>query len=174
MRGRPKRKRFVQFNPEITYFKPAGVPMRDLLEEVLLLDEVEAIRLADLEDLDQEEAAEKMGISRITFLRILHSAHKKIAGSLIYGKAIQMKGGDITMPNLDGTGPTGQGPMTGRGRGRRTWGQNAGRGQGIGGTAECVCPKCSEKVPHQRGVPCINEKCPKCGSAMAGVFCQPK
>lgn len=172
MRGRPKRKRLIGFNPEITYFKPAGVPMRDLLEEVLLLDEVEAIRLADLDDLDQEEAAGKMGISRITFLRILHTAHKKIADSLIYGKAIKMKGGDCIMPNLDGTGPTGQGPMTGRGRGigRR----NVGRGEGWGGTAECVCPKCGEKAPHQRGVPCINEKCPKCGSAMAGVFCQPK
>ena len=172
MRGRPKRKRLIGFNPEITYFKPAGVPMRILAEEVLMLDEVEAIRLADLEDLNQEEAAEKMGISRITFLRILHSAHKKIAGSLIYGKAIKMKGGDIVMPNLDGNGPVGQGPQTGRGRGFA--GRGRGQGQGLGGTEECACPKCGEKVAHQRGVPCIQTKCPKCESSMAGVFCKPR
>lgn len=172
MRGRPKRTRFVQFNPEITYFKPAGIPLRNLSEEVLSLDEVEAIRLADLENLDQEKASKQMNISRVTFLRILHSAHRKIANSLIYGKAIKMKGGDITMPNLNGTGPLGQGPQTGRGRG--VVGRGKGRGQGLGGTAECVCPKCGEKLPHRRGIPCINEECPKCGSAMAGVFCRPQ
>jgi len=169
MRGRPKRKRFIGFNPEITYFKPAGIPLRNMSEEVLALDEVEAIRLADLEDLDQQEAAEKMGISRVTFLRILHSAHKKIASSLIFGKAIKMKGGDYIMPNFDGTGPRGQGPLTGR-RG----GLGRGKGQGLGGTEECVCPKCGEKVSHTRGVPCTQTKCPKCGNPMAGVFCQPK
>ncbi|MGA2667091.1 MAG: DUF134 domain-containing protein [Patescibacteria group bacterium] len=171
MRGRPKRKRLIGFNPEITYFKPAGVPLRNLSEEVLTLDEVEAIRLADLNDLDQEEAAKKMGVSRITFLRIVHAAHRKIAASLIYGKAIKMKGGDYIMPNLDGTGPLGQGPQTGRGMGV---GRGRGRGQGLGGTAECLCPKCSEKVPHQRGVPCIQTKCPKCDCPMAGVFCRPQ
>lgn len=146
--------------------------MRNLTEVILSLDEVEAIRLSDLDDLDQEEAAQKMKISRITYLRILHSAHQKIANSLIYGKAIKMKGGDIVMPNIDGTGPIGQGPKTGRGRGigRR----NVGRGEGWGGSGECVCPKCGEKTPHTRGNPCINSKCPKCESSMAGVFCQSK
>lgn len=169
MMGRPKRKRCIEFNPEITYFKPAGVPLKNLSEEVLTLDEVEAIRLADLENLFQEEAAKKMAISRVTFLRIIDSAHKKIARSLIYGKAIQMKGGDIIMPNLDGTGPTGSGPMTGGGAGR-----GRGRGMGAGGTAECLCPDCGEKVPHTRGVPCTQTKCPKCGSRMAGRFCAPQ
>jgi predicted DNA-binding protein (UPF0251 family) len=171
MRGRPKIKRTVRFFPEITYFKPAGMPLKNLLEEVLALDEVEAIRLADLEDLNQEEAAQKMGISRITFLRILHLAHQKIAKGLIYGKAIKMKGGDYIMPNLDGTGPQGAGPQTGRGMGV---GRGRGRGQGLGGTEECVCPKCGEKVPHRRGVPCVQSKCPKCNCSMAGVFCRPQ
>ena len=169
MRGRPKRKRMIGFNPEITYFKPAGIPMRYLQEEILTLDEVEAIRLADLENLDQAEAAQKMQLSRITFLRILHMAHSKIAKSLIYGKAIRMKGGDYIMPNFDGTGPRGQGPSTGR-----RSGLGRGKGQGLGGTEECVCPKCGEKVPHTRGIPCSQTKCPKCESPMSGVFCQPK
>lgn len=168
MRGRPKIKRTIRFFPEITYFKPAGIPLRNLPEVILSMDEMEAIRLAELEDMDQEEAAKKMNISRITFLRILHSAHKKIAESLIYGKAIRMRGGDYTMPNLDGTGPLGQGPRTGRGRGQRF----VGRGQGLGGTAECVCPKCGEKIPHQRGIPCLQTNCPKCQTPMRGVFCR--
>lgn len=167
MFGRPKRKRMIRFNPEITYFKPAGVPMRGLLEENLTLDEVEAIRLYDLEDLDQEKASGKMQISRITFLRILHSAHKKIASSLIYGKAISLKGGDVIMPNYDGTGPRGQGPMSGR-----QGGLGQGQGQGLGGTRECVCPSCGEKLPHTKGIPCSQTKCPKCGTPMRGEFCK--
>ncbi|MFA4996366.1 MAG: DUF134 domain-containing protein [Patescibacteria group bacterium] len=166
MRGRPKRLRIIGFNPETTYFKPAGVPMRMLEEEILTLDEVEAIRLSDLEDLNQEQAAEKMGISRITYLRILHQAHNKVAKSLILGKAIRMKGGDI-MPNYDGTGPRGQGPLTGR-----KGGLGRGQGQGLGGTNQCVCSKCGETTPHAKGVPCSQTKCPKCGSPMRGDFCK--
>lgn len=171
MRGRPKRKRFVNFVPEITYFKPAGVPLRELQEEILTLDEVEALRLTDIEGLDQETAAKKMNVARITYLNIVHSAHKKVARALIYGKSIQLKGGDIIMPNLDGTGPQGQGPMTGRGMGRGIGrGQNA-PGQRAGGSAECTCPNCSEKAPHVRGIPCTQTKCPKCNTPMRGVFC---
>ena len=166
MRGRRKIKRMIGFLPEITYFKPAGIPLRNLPEVVLTMDEIEAIRLAELEDLDQEEAAKKMKVSRVTFLRILHSAHKKIAESLIYGKAIRMKGGEYIMPNLDGTGPAGQGPRTGRGR------RFVDRGQSLGGTAECVCPKCGGKIPHTRGVPCLQTKCSKCDTPMRGVFCR--
>jgi len=102
MRGRKKNLRKIYFNPEITYFKPAGIPLRNLQEEILTLDEVESIRLSDLAGLDQEEASGKMGISRTTYLRILHSAHQKIAKSLIYGKAIQIRGGENTIfVNMD-------------------------------------------------------------------------
>lgn len=167
MRGRRKILRKIGFYPEITYFKPAGVPLRNLEEVVLPLDEVEAIRLSDLDDLDQIDAAQKMNISRVTFLRILHSAHKKIAESLIYGKAIKMKGGDVIMPNLDGTGPQGQGPKTSQGQG---WGPK--RGQGLGGSEECVCPKCGEVLAHRRGIPCSEVQCPKCQTPMTGKFCK--
>ena len=171
-RGRKKLLRKIYFDPEITYFKPAGIPLRQLQEEVLTLDEVESIRLSDLDELNQEEASLKMGISRITYLRILHSAHGKIAGSLIYGKAIKMKGGDYIMPNLDGTGPVGQNPQTGQGR--KFIGRGKGQGQGLGGTEECVCSKCGEKMPHKRGCPCMQTKCSKCETPMRGVFCRPQ
>lgn len=69
------------------------------------------------------------------------------------------------MPNLDGTGPTGQGPRTGRGRG------NAPRPRGLGGSAECTCSKCGHKEPHKRGVPCTAVKCPKCDTPLTGEYC---
>lgn len=173
--GRPKIKRLIKFSPEITYFKPAGIPLCELTEEILTLDEVEAVRLADLEGKFQEEASKQMNISRITFLKILESAHFKIAKALIFGKAINMKGGEVEMPNLDGTGPNGQGPMTGRGMGRgagRGMGRGRNAGQQAGGSAECTCPNCGEKVAHTRGVPCSQTKCPKCDTPMRGVFCR--
>lgn len=66
------------------------------------------------------------------------------------------------MPNKDGTGPLGQGPITGRGIGRQ--GGIAGMRCGPGGY--CVCPKCGEKIVHTQSVPCTSVKCPKCGSFM--------
>jgi predicted DNA-binding protein (UPF0251 family) len=79
--------------PQITYYKPRGVPLAVLLHIALTVDELEAIRLADLEGLYQEQAAEKMNISRQTFGRIIESAHKKIADALVNGKALAIEGG---------------------------------------------------------------------------------
>jgi len=166
MRGRPKIKRTIRFFPEITYFKPAGIPLRMLSEIILSLDEVEAMRLAELEDLDQEKAAEEMKISRITFLRILHCAHKKIAEALIYGKALRMEGGEI-MAN-DQSQRSGDERL----QDCQTWGQNVGRGRGLGGSGTCVCPNCKEEFPHQRGIPCISTTCPKCKTTLRGKFCR--
>ncbi len=87
---RPKLYRRIRFNPNITYFKPQGVPMRflDIIE--LTTEEVEALRLKNAEDLDQSEAAKMMKTSRSTFQRILTSACKKITKALIEGKAIKI------------------------------------------------------------------------------------
>jgi predicted DNA-binding protein (UPF0251 family) len=80
--------------PGAIYYKPAGIRLVDLEEVILELDEFEAVRLADLEELYQEEAAAKMNISRATFGRIIMSAHKKIADALINGKAVRIDAGD--------------------------------------------------------------------------------
>jgi uncharacterized protein len=88
--ARPRLCRKIGFNLNITYFKPQGVPMRDLEIIELTAEEAEALRLSNIEDLEQEEAAKKMNTSRSTFQRILSSANKKVAEALINGKAIKI------------------------------------------------------------------------------------
>lgn len=95
---RPFKCRRVFFAPDVTYFKPAGIPMRYLDEVNMTIDELEAIRLADLKGLYQENAAQEMGISRQTFGNIISSAHFKVADCLINGKTLTITGGTITMP----------------------------------------------------------------------------
>ena len=87
---RPRLDRRIRFNPNITYFKPQGVPMRflDIIE--LTTEEAEALRLKNVQGLDQQEAAKKMNTSQSTFQRILSSAYKKISDALINGKAIKI------------------------------------------------------------------------------------
>ena len=96
---RPKCTREIGHLPSSTWFKPAGVSLRDLEEVVLTLDEIEAIRLADAEGLYQEQVAEQMKVSRPTVGRILASGRKKIAEALVQGKAIRMEGGSVNIRN---------------------------------------------------------------------------
>lgn len=93
---RPRRLRRVFFEPNVTYFKPAGVRMNELDEVTLTIDELEAIRLKDAEGMEQQQAAKKMDISQPTFHRLLLSARKKIADALSNGKALRIEGGDFT------------------------------------------------------------------------------
>lgn len=95
--GRPPRWRRVSYIPLTTYFKPAGIPLRELEEVCLSIEEVEAIRLKDLEDLEQEQCAGKMNVSRPTFVRVLDSGRKKLAEALIKGRAIRIEGGNFEM-----------------------------------------------------------------------------
>ena len=93
--ARPPKCRRVDCLPGATYFKPAGIPLRDLEEICLSVEEAEAIRLKDLEGLEQEQGAERMNISRPTFQRILASARRKIADALLNGKAVRIGGGNF-------------------------------------------------------------------------------
>lgn len=90
---RPIKCRRVSFNPEVRYFKPAGIPLRELDEVELTIEELEAFRLKDLDGLSQEEGAVQMNVSRPTFQRILASARRKTAEALFQGKAIRIGGG---------------------------------------------------------------------------------
>ena len=87
---RPRLCRRIDFSPNVRYFKPQGIPLRELEEIELTLEELEALRLKNVEGLEQIEAAKKMKTSQSTFQRILASAYKKITKALIEGKAIKI------------------------------------------------------------------------------------
>ena len=89
---RPQKHRRVAFNPEISYFKPRGIPMFDLEEVRLTVDQREAIRLSDLLGMSHEDAGRRMGVSRATFGRIVQRARMAVADALINGKAINVEG----------------------------------------------------------------------------------
>ncbi len=88
---RPKIPRCLRFKPNVYYFKPQGIPLRVLEEVELLPDELEALKLYEVDGLEQTEAATKMKISQPTFARLLGSAYKKIAKAIVWGKAIRIE-----------------------------------------------------------------------------------
>jgi len=88
---RPRLCRKINFDPEVTYFKPQGVPMQFLEIVDLTTEEAEALRLRNMQDLEQIECAKRMKTSQSTFQRILSSAYKKITEAIIKGKAIKIK-----------------------------------------------------------------------------------
>ena len=136
---RPRRCRCVRGLPKISYFKPAGIGISQLDKVILTIGEYEALRLKDLEGIDQKDAAEKMNISQPTFHRLVLSARKKVADAIVNGKSIKIQGGNYTMPDKDGTGPK---------------------------QMSCTCPSCGHHEPKERGRPCVQNKCPKCGCQM--------
>jgi len=92
---RPPCCRRIEGKPIASVFKPTGIPTHELTTVVMSLDEFEAVRLADLEGLYQAGAAERMGISRPTFGRIIESAHRKVAQALVRGQALMIEGGTV-------------------------------------------------------------------------------
>jgi len=94
---RPRRIRRISFQPDVTYFKPVGIPMSNLKETILSFDELEAIRLIDFEGMEQGKAGKKMKISQSTLSRLLRIGRKKLADAIINGQAIKIKGGDFEM-----------------------------------------------------------------------------
>lgn len=88
--SRPRLCRRINFSPNVRYFKPQGIPLRELDEVELTLEELEALRLKNIEGLEQTEACKKMKTSQSTFQRILSSAYKKITEALVEGKAIKI------------------------------------------------------------------------------------
>ena len=86
--SRPKLRRRIRFQHKTRYFKPQGIPLRNLEAVELSHEEVEALRLKNIEDLDQIECAKLMNTSQSTFQRILSSAYKKISLALVKGQAI--------------------------------------------------------------------------------------
>lgn len=87
---RPRKFRHIRFQPGVRFFKPQGIPMRELEIVELTDEELESLRLKNIEGLEQTEAAKKMKTSQSTYQRILSSAYKKITEALVSGKAIKI------------------------------------------------------------------------------------
>jgi uncharacterized protein len=92
---RPRKTRFIQWDTPVRYYKPQGIPLADLVETVLPLDGLEALRLADAEGMEQDEAAKLMGISRSTFSRLIAEARGAVATALTRGWALRIDGGPV-------------------------------------------------------------------------------
>ena len=106
--ARPHCPRLIATLPGVVFFKPAGIPLRDLEERILTLDEYEALRLADVEGMPQLDAARLMGISRQTFSRILGRARKTVATCMTQGMAVRIEGGVVHL-NAGSRTKTGKG-----------------------------------------------------------------
>ncbi|HEX5641455.1 MAG TPA: DUF134 domain-containing protein [Thermoleophilia bacterium] len=178
---RPPIERAVSGVPRVTLFKPAGVPTRELEQLQLGVDELEAIRLVDLEGLSHEQAAEVMGVSRQTVGRVLERGRGRVAEALVGGKAILIGGGQYRVeprrmrcfacqarwveqgedaatvcPECGARDVGicwGAGERCGDGRGRRGGGPGRGAGKGHGpGCDKGHGPGCGQgRGPHGRG-----------------------
>lgn len=95
---RPRKHRRVWHEPQPAIFKPVGVPLYRLKTIVLLHEELEALRLTDLEECYQAEAAEQMGVSRSTLQRIVTEARRKVTQALVVGAALHIEGGTFRVP----------------------------------------------------------------------------
>ncbi len=99
---RPRKCRMVEAEPGTTYFKPRAIPLMQLEEVCLGVDEMESLKLKFIEKMEQEDAAKKMGVSRTTFWRIFSSAGEKVSDAIINGKAIKIEGGDYKIHKIRG------------------------------------------------------------------------
>ena len=92
---RPRKFRRISNLPDITFYKPAGVPLFDLKEVNLLVEEFEALKLKDYFNYSDQEAAEKLKVSQPTFNRIYNEAKKKLISAIVEGSAIRIEGGNF-------------------------------------------------------------------------------
>lgn len=98
MTPRGRKWRFCRPFDGVEFYKPQGIPMSSLEIVEIGHDEFEAMRLCDHDDLDQEEAAKKMNISRGTVQRLLYSGRKKIIDAFLSSKALKIIGGEHILP----------------------------------------------------------------------------
>jgi predicted DNA-binding protein (UPF0251 family)/predicted Fe-Mo cluster-binding NifX family protein len=102
---RPRINCTVHAVPDVTYYKPRGIPLRQLKEVALTVEGFEALRLADYEGMDQKQAAQQMQVSRATFGRIVSQARRTVAEALVHGMALRIQGGNYDLgrhPELRG------------------------------------------------------------------------
>lgn len=176
---RPKRRRMMATPPAVEGFRPFGVPITDIEPIELLFEEYESIKLTDYEGLTQEQAAERMNISRPTFTRIYEKARKTIAQSFVEGKAIIIKGGDfhsddhwyrcedcnqviVSKEETDTCNHCHSKKLHSLTRCCKDMDCEGGI---------CICVQCDTEIPHEKGKPCKEHLCPKCGAKMMRKGC---
>ncbi len=144
---RPRCCRRIDGAPACRIFKPAGMPAASLDEVELTLEEYEAIRLADHEGLYQEQAAERMGVSRQTFGRAIEKARAKVAKALVLGLVLRIQISQdeaATLPQVREflCGACGHG-----------WQEPFGTGKPAG------CPACRSNIFHRVGCAGTGPRC---------------
>jgi len=92
---RPRKYRHIRHNAVVRFYKPQGVPVRQLRIVALRDEELEALSLADVQGLEHEKAAASMNVSRPTFSRVLAEARRSVATALVEGAALQIGGGNF-------------------------------------------------------------------------------
>ncbi len=97
--ARPRKCRRISLSPVSRFYKPQGVPVRQLRVVCLKEEELEALSLADIKEMDHESAAALMNVSRSTFSRILAEARKAVATALVEGAALRIEGGHFALDN---------------------------------------------------------------------------
>ncbi|WP_276697660.1 DUF134 domain-containing protein [Methanobacterium formicicum] len=180
-------------------FTPDGGDITQLKSLQITVEEFEALRLRDYQEIQQKKAAEIMDISQPTFHRTISSARKKVSRALVEGKIIQIKGGDYVMdkkryqckncgfewhspskeyekcPDCDSenieliTMEESFTEPTPQTGLGRRRGGQGARGMGGGPPRVCKCPQCGYESPKTPGVPCRDTKCPKCGIPLCGA-----
>lgn len=134
--ARPVKPRLVRESPKADYYKPRGIPLVDLEEVSVTIDEMEALRLVDLEGMYQEDAAREMGVSRQTLQRMLTESRARVVEALVGGKALRIEGGSYILREGSGQyrcGRCGNDVPPGYGRRGKGW----------------KCPKCDTPPPKQ-------------------------
>lgn len=103
---RPRRRRCCRaFFGQDTVYKPRAIPLEELRVIELGLDELEAMRLCDVEELQQAEAADRLGVSRGTVQRLLWSGRRKLVGAVVAGQALRITRGEHILERPPGEPP---------------------------------------------------------------------
>mgnify|MGYP006301648257 FL=1 len=173
---RPKRNRRVLTPPMMQGFKPFGSPLKELETVYLFFEEYEAIKLMDHLNMNHEEAAMHMDVSRPTMTRIYEKARRKIADGLVNGKALYIEGGNVVFEDdwykcgachRSFTGHNNNCPYCESTDVKKYAGELRQESKAEAqGKEYCICTDCHFQQLHEKGNPCKAIKCPQCGSYM--------
>lgn len=184
MSPRNKRNRKVGSPPQFKGFKPVGLPYNNTKKITLLIEEYEALRLADYSGLKQEDAAEIMRVSRPTFTRIYSSCLKKIAIAFAEGRTILIDGGNVVYDKewyrCNDCSSVYHDPGGQEEQGDKCYTCDSDNIEHVNQSVKnreekqvktkplndvvkfCICPNCKTETPHQQGVPCFSLTCLEC------------